>query len=75
MLNQYDFAIQFRQGKKQLHCDALSRCENPRTCDCPLLQDTNETLECRISIKRAQDIMHEKVYKEARTSPEVTDSG
>ena len=32
VLSQYDFEIQYRPGKNQSHCDALSRCENPRAC-------------------------------------------
>ena len=45
ILSQYDFAVEYRQGKKHGHCDALSRCENPRDCDCPE-QDTSEPLKC-----------------------------
>ena len=45
ILAQYDFAIQYRPGKKQSHCDALSRCENPRDCDCPSF-DMSEPLKC-----------------------------
>ena len=66
ILSQYDFAIQYRPGKKQPHCDVLSRCENPRACDCPQ-QDTMEPLKCgpcRKCVKRAQDMVHEKLYKD-----------
>ena len=69
ILSQYDFAIQYRPGKKQPHCDALSRCENPRACDCPQ-QDTMEPLKCgpcRKCVKRAQDMVHEKLYKDLTT--------
>ena len=45
ILSQYDFAIEFRAGRKQAHCDALSRCENPRDCKCQE-QDTSEPLKC-----------------------------
>ena len=34
--SQYYFEIQYRPGKSQGHCDALSRCENPRACGCPM---------------------------------------
>ena len=64
--SQYDFVIQYRPGKKQPHCDALSRYENPRACDCPQ-QDTMEPLKCgpcRKCVKRAQDMIHEKLYKD-----------
>ena len=69
ILSQYDFAIQYRPGKKQPHCDALSRCKNPRACDCPQ-QDTMEPLKCgpcRKCVKRAQDMVHEKLYKDLTT--------
>ena len=35
ILSRYDFSIEYRPGKKQDHCDALSRCENLRHCECP----------------------------------------
>ena len=43
--SQYDFSIEYRPGKKQGHCDALCRCENPRDCECPE-QDTSQPLKC-----------------------------
>lgn len=55
ILSHYDFAIEYRPGSKQGHCDALSRCENPRDCECPN-QDTSEPLKCgpcKKCIKRA----------------------
>lgn len=58
ILSQYDFAIEYRPGHKQAHCDALSRCENPHDCDCPN-QDTDEPLKygpCKKCLKRAQDM-------------------
>ena len=60
ILSQYDFAIEYRPGKKHGHCDALSRCENPKDCDCPG-QDTSELLKCgpcSKCIKRAQEMLH-----------------
>ena len=45
ILSQYDFAIQYRPGKKHGHCDALSRCESPQDCDCPEF-DMDEPLKC-----------------------------
>ena len=56
----YDFAIEYRSGKKQGHCDALSHCNNPRDCDCSL-QDMDEDLKCgpcKKCIKRANDMQH-----------------
>ena len=43
--SQYDFSIEYRPGKKQGHCDALCRCENPRDCECPE-QETSQPLKC-----------------------------
>ena len=66
ILSQYDFAIEYRAGKKQGHCDALSRCENPKDCDCPN-QDTSEPLKCgpcKKCIKRAQEMMHSTFYQD-----------
>ena len=45
ILSHYDFAIEYRPGRKQGHCDALLRCENPHECECSE-QDTNEPLKC-----------------------------
>ena len=66
VLSQYNFEIQYRPGKSQGHCDSLSRCENPRACDCPM-QDTMEPLKCgpcKKCLKRAQDMLHEQFYQE-----------
>ena len=72
ILSQYDFAIEYRPGKKQGHCDALSRCENPKDCECPN-QDTSEPLKCgpcKKCVKRAQEMMHSELYKEIITAQE-----
>ena len=66
ILSHYDFSIEYRPGNKQAHCDALSRCENPRECDCPE-QDTSEPLKCgpcKKCLKRAQDMLHEGILKD-----------
>ena len=50
-----------------MYCDALSRCENPRECDCPF-QDTSEPLKCgpcKKCLKRAHDMFHESLLKES----------
>ena len=60
ILSHYDFAIKYRPGRKQGHCDALSRGENPHECECSE-QDTNEPLKCgpcKKCMKHAQDMMH-----------------
>jgi transposase InsO family protein len=44
ILSEYDFAIEYRPGKKHQNGDAMSRirCKNPRNCGC----DSDDTLEC-----------------------------
>ena len=66
ILSHYDFAIEYRPGKKQGHCDALSRCENPKDCDCPY-EDMSEPLKCgpcKNCMKRAQDMHHSSLCED-----------
>ena len=73
ILSQYDFSIEYRPARKQGHCDALSRCENPRDCECPN-QDMNEPLKCgpcRKCIKRAQEMFHQGLFKGMIEAKEV----
>ena len=45
ILGPFNFSIKYRPGKQQGHCDALSRCENPRDCSCSDV-DMSEPLKC-----------------------------
>ncbi|XP_052271790.1 uncharacterized protein LOC127872504 [Dreissena polymorpha] len=45
ILSRYDFTIEYRAGKRMGHCDALSRCTNPKDCNCPDV-DMMEPLKC-----------------------------
>ena len=77
ILSQYDFSIEYRSGNKQGHCDALSRCKNPRECECPN-QDMNEyeSLKCgpcKNCVKRAQDTFHKGLFP-ALTEEKVVDT-
>jgi len=45
ILAAFDFQIEYRPGRKQAHCDALSRCEFPKDCTCPNVDNT-EVLKC-----------------------------
>jgi hypothetical protein len=45
ILAAYDFAVEYRPGKKMGHCDALSRCSTPRDCTCSEV-DMSEPLKC-----------------------------
>ena len=71
VLAHYDFSIEYRPGKKQGHCDALSRCENPKDCSCPDV-DMDEALKCgpcKKCLKRAQDMLLQGHYDKV-TFPE-----
>ena len=70
ILSHYDFAIEYRPGRKQGHCDALSSCENPHERECSE-QDTNEPLKfgpCKKCMKHAQAMMHKDWYRELMVS-------
>ena len=76
ILSHYDFAIEYRPGSKQDHCEALSRCENPGDCECPN-QDTSDPLKCgpcKKCFKRAQE-MYYRQLNEAEMPEESTDTG
>ncbi|MES9880687.1 MAG: reverse transcriptase domain-containing protein [Sedimenticola sp.] len=64
VLSAYDFTIEYRPGKKMGNADALSRCENPRDCECPE-QNTLEQLKCGPCTKcrkREEDMMLSKSW-------------
>jgi transposase InsO family protein/DNA-binding MarR family transcriptional regulator len=70
ILAPYDFVIEYRAGKKQAHCDALSRCESPRDCTCPEV-DMDEPLKCgpcKKCRRRADQMMLELNAKEKETA-------
>ena len=74
ILSHYNFSIEYRPGKKQMHCDALSRCEDPRTCDCPY-QNTEESLKCgpcKKCMKRALDMVHRDLVTESNSKMDQT---
>lgn len=45
ILSAYHFTIEYRPGKNQGHCDALSRCPMPMDCTCHEV-DMSEPLKC-----------------------------
>ena len=45
VLSHYDFGIEFRPGRKQDHCDALSGRDNP--CDCETLASPSSVVPVR----------------------------
>ena len=66
ILSYYDFSIEYRPGRKQAHCDTLSRCVDPRKCDC-LNQETEESPKCgpcNKCLKRAQEMAHRDLNKD-----------
>ena len=70
ILAQYDFEIEYRPGKKQGHCDALSRCPNPRDCTCADV-DMSEPLKCgpcKKCQRRAETMMYGLQHEKEVTS-------
>ena len=58
ILSAYQFSIEYRPGKKHGNADGLSRCPNPRDCQCPEV-DNLESLRCGPCSKcrkRSQDM-------------------
>lgn len=45
ILSEYNFEVQYRQGKQHGNADSLSRCPNPKDCSCPDI-DNMEVLKC-----------------------------
>jgi hypothetical protein len=61
ILSSYDFSVEYRMGKKHLNADAMSRCPNPRDCQCSAV-DNLEPLRCgpcKKCCKRNQDMAHQ----------------
>ena len=48
ILSAYNFEIEYRPGKKHENTDAMSRCPNPRDCQC---ESANNSLSCGPCIK------------------------
>ena len=58
ILSAFDFSVEYRAGPKHGNADTMSRCFNPRDCDCPVT-DNLEYLKCgpcKKCKKRAQDM-------------------
>jgi len=47
ILSAYDFAVEYRPGKKHGNADGMSRCPNPRDCQCSEVDDM-ESLRCKV---------------------------
>jgi hypothetical protein len=64
ILSHYDFEVEYRPGHKQSHCDALSRCVDPRSCSCPDFNTLEplKCLPCKKCKKRAQDMLLDEKY-------------
>ena len=59
ILSPFDFEVEYRPGPKHGNSDSMSRCNNPRDCNCPD-QDNLEYLKCgpcKKCHKRALDMM------------------
>ena len=65
ILSAYNFSIEYRAGPKHGNADGLSRCPNPRDCQCPEV-DTLDSLKCgpcKKCIKRSEDDSEDSVDK------------
>jgi hypothetical protein len=58
ILSAYDFEIQYRPGKRHGNADALSRCPNPRECECAeeFCEQNLKCGPCKKCTKRAEDM-------------------
>ncbi len=59
-MSAYDFDVQYRPGKNHGNADGMSRCPNPRDCECNV-GDSLEDLKCgpcKKCRKRAEDMHH-----------------
>lgn len=59
ILSNFTFTIQYRPGPKHGNADFMSRCLNPKDCDCPL-NDNMEYLSCgpcKKCTRRAQNML------------------
>ena len=68
VLSAFDFSVEYRAGKKHANADGLSRCPNPRDCDCDT--ESSEDLKCgpcRKCKKRATDMASTWTHPTRRT--------
>ena len=50
ILSEYSFSVEFRKGSSHSNADSLSRCPNPKDCDCSIV-DMDENLKCGPCLK------------------------
>jgi hypothetical protein len=75
ILSAFDFTVEYRPGSKHGNADAMSRCLNPRECDCPET-DHLEYLKCgpcAKCTKRAYDMMSSLTTFASNISSEETE--
>ena len=88
ILSGYTFQVEYRQGQKHGNANALSRCPNPKDCNCQDI-DTEEMLKCGPCFKcrkralemdsnihdiSSQNVCTNKIYNEPLKTCSVTDS-
>ena len=74
ILSAYNFAIEYRPGPRHGNADGLSRCQNPRDCQCPEV-DTLEPLKCgpcKKCIQRSLETSDDPVDKSAKLENSLT---
>ena len=72
LLSVYDFEIEYRKGTKNGNADALSRCENPRECQCDFEDEEQSALKCgpcSKCLKRSKEMVSE--WQESSSSQQV----
>ena len=75
ILSAYQFSIEYRPGKKHGNADGLSRCPNPRDCQCPEV-DNLESLRCGPCSKcrkRSQDMYLRESSEERAQLVQIVD--
>jgi len=55
-LSEFDFVIEYRPGLKHNNSDGMSRCPNPRDCQCPESDTSLQCGPCKKCNKRAVDM-------------------
>ena len=74
IMSSYDFAIEYRPGKKHGNADGMSRCPRPMDCECPVLTELDELKcgPCKKCVRKA-DLMRcelKKTYPQEISSTE-----
>jgi hypothetical protein len=56
LLSEFDFEIQYRPGVKHNNADGMSRCPNPRNCNCDIQNEDLQCGPCPKCVKRTSEM-------------------